>query len=81
VEANRILGEKSRLISINPMVDHGCYLSSMIKIVSVVIVIAVMLVFGHHWRVPTTGHATVSQLSTLPNGDKIEIAWMRIRGG
>jgi hypothetical protein len=63
------------------MIGSGCYLSFMIKIVSVVILIAVMLVFGHHWRVPTTGHAIVSQLSTLPNGEKFEIAWMRIRGG
>jgi len=43
----------------------------MIKIVSVVILIAVMLVFGHHWRVPTAGHATVSQLLALTSEDSL----------
>jgi hypothetical protein len=73
VEANRIVGEKSkraRLISINPMIGRGCYPSSMTKIVSVVILIAVMFVFGHHWRVPTAGHATVSQLLALTSEDR-----------
>jgi transposase len=42
----------------------------MIKIFAAVILIAAVLMSGHRWRMPstTTGRATVSPPSTLPNG-------------